>query len=157
MLRWLKRILATLLIGASCFLLFGVLRRDPVLFHIPGSCACTDVSPEVEGFSILNPFRSRTPERAANAFLADMNADRCPSNATAEMKSRVCDPAKRIYHRSVPRLAYRKDEPRKVSLFYGFRDPSMSSMFGSTGESEGMIVMVESGGAWNANEMVVTW
>jgi hypothetical protein len=150
MLRWLKRSLVIVPIGVSGFLLFAFLHRDPVLFHIPGDCACTDVSQEVEGFSILNPFRRRAPERAADAFLSDLNAGKCPSNATARMKTNVCalggDP------RLKWRLAYRKDAPDKVSLFYGFR-AAPDFLEGS----EGVIVMVESEGAWKADEMDVTW
>jgi hypothetical protein len=152
MLRWLKRVLAILVIGPSCFLLFEFLHRDPILFHIPGDCVCTDVSQEVEGYSIFNPLRNRDPEIAADAFLTEMNAGKCPSNATAEMKSAVCDPAKPRYHRNAWRLAYRKDESQRASLFYGFREPPDSPESG-----EGMIVMIKSDGTWKADQMDVTW
>src|ERR1039458_5978162 len=77
--RWRKPAIVVLL---SVVVVFSVLvcvrHRYPVLFHFPGSCACTDYSEEVEGLTVFNPFRDRTPEVSANRFFEDKRDGHCP-------------------------------------------------------------------------------
>lgn len=85
---WKRLGLATLLTLAAATVAMAALRDHyPVLVHLFPTCACTDDSWAVTGINILNPFRDRSAERAADQFFADLRAGKCPDNATESFKN----------------------------------------------------------------------
>ncbi|MGA9071707.1 MAG: hypothetical protein WB424_15695 [Terracidiphilus sp.] len=60
----------------------------PVLFHWNDECVCTDYSPEVEGFTVWNPIRNRTPERSADHFLEDMRSGKVSAFAEPKLSTK---------------------------------------------------------------------
>lgn len=70
--RVLQIVLATLCLGVLVFVAIGVALRDkPVLASLQN-----DVR-DHHGFQLLNPFRGRAPERAADSFLTRLSSRDC--------------------------------------------------------------------------------
>jgi hypothetical protein len=153
--QWQKSALAALLLVVGVLSVLVCIRhRHPVLFHIPGSCACTDYSEEVEGLTVFNPFRDRSPEASASAFLEDQRQGRHPVVAPNFPPTE--------WLQSVPRpwafkwrLRYRRDEPHRVSLYYQFTRLSGEPVPRWSGE--GTVEMVDINGGWKASHFDVIW
>ncbi len=76
------RILAPLLVLSALAVLVWWLASRPVLFHsrllaTAEDRACGDYSNGETGVPVLNPFRSRAPERAADALLRAVSKGQC--------------------------------------------------------------------------------
>jgi hypothetical protein len=153
--RWRKPAIVVLL---SVVVVFSVLvcvrHRYPVLFHFPGSCACTDYSEEVEGLTVFNPFRDRTPEASASAFLEDLRQGRhgivAPNFPPADWLNGAGKPFAFEW-----RLRYRRDQPHRVSLYYQFTRLSGEPVPRWSGE--GTVEMVDINGVWRASHFDVIW
>jgi hypothetical protein len=77
------------------------------------------------GLTIFNPFRSRAPERCAEAFLELMKAGRCEEAIATvsdglETRETVCENEK-SYPLSSWRLRTREDDSHKSSLSFWYR------------------------------------
>jgi hypothetical protein len=128
---------------------------QPVLFHIPGDCVCSDYSDRVDGFTILNPIRSRTPERIADDFLADLRDGRASSYATPQLVSEVRSRSEGPRHLKWS-LRYREDFGSKVLLYYGLDDTGTADLPLEYG-GEGMIEVDRINGVWKADRFDVVW
>ena len=146
----------TFLVAVVSFVFYALARhRAPVLFHLSGSCACTDYSEEVEGFTVLNPFRDRSPEHAADGFLADVSNGRCPAAAVDKLAKEVCS-VKSVQGKFpifLWRLRDREDEPHRVVLYYSFRRMRDEATF----SGEGSVELVDGGGGRKASTFGVIW
>lgn len=154
--RWVKLAVTGFLAAVTSFLFYALaLRRAPVLFHLAGSCACTDYSEQVEGFTVLNPLRDRSPEHTADAFLADLSNGRCPLQAVDKLAKEVC--SLRFEQVKFPiflwKLKYRADEPHRVTLYYGFRRSRDQATF----SGEGFVELADDSGGWKASGYDVIW
>jgi len=127
--------------------------RYPVLLHLFSSCACTDYSDEVTGLTVFNPFRDRSPEAIANAFLEEIKQGRCPVMAP---NNGPVDCSYLLNRRfSEWRLKNRRDQSHRVSLFYQFT--RFDSMPHERWTGEGMFEVVETDGAWKASAFDIEW
>ena len=154
--RWVKWAGIVFLAAVVSFLFYALVRHHaPVLFHLSGSCACTDYSEEVEGFSVFNPFRDRSPEQASNTFLADISNGRCPTAAVDKLVKGVC--SMKTEQGGFPlfqwRLKHREDGPNRVTLYYSFRRKRDEARF----SGEGFVELVDGGGGWKAYNYDVMW
>ena len=73
-------------------------------------------------FAIFNPFRDRSPERSAEAFLTATRAGQCaqamsPLVASSQHKQEVCEREQR-YPLVDWRLANRTDQPDRTRMYY---------------------------------------
>jgi hypothetical protein len=153
--RWRKLGVVTLLsvsvvlVGLACSR-----HRYPVLFHLSGSCACTDYSEEVEGRTVLNPFRDRSPEASASAFLEGIRQGRplvvAPDFSPADWLQMEHKPLAFEW-----RLRHRRDQAHRVSLYYQFTrlDGQPHGRWGG----EGTVEVVEINGTWKASVFDVVW
>jgi hypothetical protein len=153
--RWRKMGIITLLsVGVALVALICSRHRYPVLFHLLGSCACTDYSEEVERLTVFNPFRDRSPEVGANKFLSDLRQGRplavAPSFSPAYWLQTKPEPLAFEW-----RLRHRRDQPHRVSLSYQFTrlDGQPVERWGG----EGVVEVVETGGSWKASSFDVVW
>lgn len=117
----------------------------PVIFYIPSDCVCSDYPAQVEGFSVMNPFRDRTPERAADRFLDDTRRGRESAFAAPELASKLKSRGTNV---SAWKLAYREDTGDSVLLYYkvdasGLKNPPDYG-------GEGMIEMRRETAGWRA-------
>jgi hypothetical protein len=153
--RWRKiGIVALFSVAAVFFIIAGVRHRQPVLFHISGSCACTDYSEEVEGWTLFNPLRDRSPEASGNAFLEAIKQGRCPVAAPNSVPV-DCAPGKL---KPIPvewRLRYRRDQPHLVSLYYQFTRLN-GEPYPRWG-GEGTVQVIDIDGTWKTSFWDVTW
>jgi hypothetical protein len=153
--RWQKVGISALLSVAAVLIALACVRhRYPVLFHLSGSCACTDYSEEVEGYTVLNPFRDRSSEASANAFLDNVRQGQplvvAPDFTPADWLH--------LYHKPIPmewRLRYRRDQPHHVSLYYQFT--SLGSEPYPRWGGEGTVEVVEINGTWKVSSFDVIW
>jgi len=108
--RFLGAVSAALIITGAAPLFAG----RPILAHVFGEydCACGDFHDQVTGFVVWNPFRDRSPERAADSFLNDIRANRC---SRPDDLCRYALPDHRV---SDWKLACREDLPAGVRLYY---------------------------------------
>jgi hypothetical protein len=122
--------------------------RYPVLLHLFSSCACTDYSDEVTGLTVFNPFRDRSPEASANAFLEEIKQGRCPvmapNNGPVD-----CSYLLNRRRSSEWRLKNRRDQPHRISLFYQFTP--LNSQPHERWAGEGMVEVVNTDGVWKAS------
>ena len=128
--------------------------RFPVLFHLSGSCACTDYSEEVEGLTVFNPFRDRSPEVGADKFLDELKQGR-PVVVASEFKQ--ANWLRRL-GKPLPfewRLRHRRDQPHRVSLYYQFTrlDGQSHERWGG----EGVVEVVDTDGSWKVSDFDVIW
>jgi hypothetical protein len=128
------RKLALLLALAAFMVLVWWLASRPILFHsrflaTAEDRSCRDYTEGEAGIPILNPLRSRSPERAADAFL------RAASNGTClpDWSEREC---KYVAEHQIPaqswRLVNRWDTARHVLLVYQLyaREPTKRTRSG---------------------------
>jgi hypothetical protein len=128
---------------------------QPVLFHIPGDCVCSDYSDRVDGFTILNPIRNRAPERSADGFLADLRDGRTSNYATPQLVSEVRGPSAGARHLQWS-LRYREDFGSKVLLYYGLDNTGAAHLPLEYG-GEGMVEVDRVNGSWKADRFDVVW
>ncbi len=151
-----KRAAIMLLAAVVSFVFYAlVIRRTPVLFHFPGSCACTDYSEEVKGFTVLNPFRDRSPERAASVFLTELSNGRCPTGSTPQIVSDFCQhvrPGEKFPYFEW-RLRNRVDQPHQTTMYYSFRRVKDEPKF----DGEGFVGLIEDNGTWKPSGFDVIW
>lgn len=96
----------------------------------------------LSGITVLNPLRSREPERVANAFLSALSKAKCPP----DMNERACmlvmnnplSPREQ-------RLVYRRDSAGEVVLFYRLLLEEWKRKVRSTYQIE----LRRSGATWN--------
>ncbi|MBS1802680.1 MAG: hypothetical protein JST28_04905 [Acidobacteria bacterium] len=141
---------------ACCAGLLGVLVvyrfTQPVLFYIHSDCACTDWSDRVEAFAVLNPFRNRAPERAADGFLLDLREGRRSSYSTPELAS----DASQAKLRSLQwKLNFRENQSNRVTLYYKLDKNSPGAI--PAYDSEGLIEVEKANGIWKAAKFDVVW
>jgi hypothetical protein len=157
--RWFKRpvicAITILVVSSICYSVYAfVYRAKPVVFHSDNfACACTDWSPEVDGFTVFNPFRDRAPERDADSFLADLSHGRCPVNAAKEFIADACKDGRRQYPPMAWKLRFRRDEPHRVQLYFNFERFGDNPTHGMTGE--GFVEMTDGENHWKAKSMDV--
>ncbi len=114
-----RRAAQLLTLGALALLVWWLASR-PVLFHSRFLAAaedrsCRDYGGGETGIPVLNPFRSRSPERAADAVLKALSKGACPpdwSQATCALVRRHPITAQSW------RVVNRADYPRGVLLVY---------------------------------------
>jgi hypothetical protein len=113
-----------LLIASAILLAWAV--RKPLLFYTPGEwdCACGDMYIKTTRFVLWNPFRDRTPESAAESFLAKLRDNNCSSGPE------ICAFSLPDHRVSNWKLAFREDAGQKVSCFFKL------TKYGSGSESE---------------------
>jgi hypothetical protein len=153
--RWQKVGISALLSVAAVLIALACVRhRYPVLFHLSGSCACTDYSEEVEGYTVFNPFRDRSSEASANAFLENVRQGRplvvAPDFTPADWLH--------LDHKPIPmewRLRYRHNQPHHVSLYYQFT--RFDDRPYQRWKSEGIAEVVEINGTWKVSSFDVIW
>jgi hypothetical protein len=106
-------LLAIVLSGMAALYTF---RNRPILLHAfaETNCACGDYHSEVTGFVIRNPFRDRSPEQAATAFLDHVLSGRCSRDISEE----VCAYALNAHAAPQWKLMMRHDEREQTSLFF---------------------------------------
>jgi hypothetical protein len=153
--RWLRLgSVALLTVASVLFVLVCVRHRYPVLSHFPGSCACTDYSEEIEGLTVFNPFRDRSPEASASAFLGDLRQGRhpivAPDFTSAESLQDVPRPWAFEW-----RSRYRREQPHRVSLYYQFT--RLSGDPDPRWAGEGTVEVVDTDGSWKASNFDVIW
>jgi hypothetical protein len=153
--RWrIPAIVVVLSIAAVLCILVCTRHRYPVLFHISGSCACTDYSEEVEGWSVFNPFRDRSPEASADTFLEDLRQGRpltvAPDFGPADWLHIVHNPVAFEW-----RLRHRRDQPHRVSLYYQFT--RLDGKPYQRWSGEGTVAVVEMNGNWKTQTFDVVW
>jgi len=126
----------------------------PVLFHLSGSCACTDYSEEAEGLTVFNPFRDRSPEAGADKFLDALRQGR-PLAVASDFRQ-----VDWLHSVGKPlafewRLRHRRDQGHRVSLYYQFTllDGQPHARWGG----EGVVEVVDTGGSWKASNFDVIW
>jgi hypothetical protein len=112
--RW---VLAAIVLGAAAV---WILRSGPILLHfrfpVPAQAPrCIDGEEYWGGTVVMNPARSRAPERSAQAFLLARSRGECPPG----MSSYLCN--KYPFPVAEWRLLYRQDTAREVDLYYRVR------------------------------------
>lgn len=114
------RTLALLLALCALAVLAWLLASKPVLFRsrllaTAADRSCRDYAGDEVRIAVLNPFRSRSPERVANAFLRAVSKAQC----SPDWNERTC---KFVEQHPVPaqswRLADRYDSDEYVMLIY---------------------------------------
>jgi hypothetical protein len=146
--------LKTLLAVVLVFVITGVLflMFSPVLVHThrftsPDYRSCGAYNEEGTGITVLNPFRSRTPERTGDDFLRAASAGSCPAAASAKL----CSFLKTHPWPDLPkwRLVYRRDSSEDVTLFYRIGRHSQETM--GTGCVIAMVDVKTAGAAWQVS------
>lgn len=127
----------------------------PVLFYIPSDCNCSDYSDRIDGFAVLNPFRNRAPEQAANGFLSDLRDGRESHYATAQLVSELRGPSGGT-RRLQWRLKFRENKGDRVLLYYQLDATGAADIALEYG-SEGMIEVDKIKGVWKADRFDVVW
>lgn len=149
-LRKTRRVLAYVAAALGLIVLYRFTR--PVLFYIPSDCACTDYSDRVQAFVILNPFRNRAPEQAADGFLADVRDGKRSTHATQQLASEMENARRRLqWH-----LQFRENQGNRVLLYYKLDNSGAASGVSEYG-GEGMIEVDRISGVWKADRFDVVW
>ena len=104
------------MLGTAAYLYF--VRSSPVLYK---NVEAGDPVKEPT-FSIFNPFRDRSPEHSAEAFLKQLRAGQCEQATVAlsvlpERRQDICERERRSPLASW-RLKNRTDEPQKIKMYY---------------------------------------
>jgi hypothetical protein len=153
--RWMKFGKIALLFLAFAFITLVLIRLQyPVLFHLSGSCACTDYSEEVEGTTLFNPFRGHLPESAADSFLWMIRQGQ-PLDVAPDFRSTDW---LHLEHKPIAfewRLRYRLDRPNRVSLYYQFT--RLDGLEHGRWSSEGTVEVEKINGRWKAADFDVVW
>lgn len=129
---------AALMLGIATYL-YSV-RSTPVLYrHILKGNPVKEPD-----FTIFNPFRDRSPERSAEAFLELMKASQCEQAMsvlpdTPEYRQEICEREKESPLMSW-QLTNRNDEPQKVRMYYWVKRQTYSGYQGQ------LWITVEKGG-----------
>ena len=120
-----RTVAVALIVAVAVFVLLAIhayrMRSQPVLLHILADtdCACGDFHEEVSGFVIRNPFRDRTPEKAANAFFEKLRQGQCViAPFDPAMGVELCKYALDEHRVSNWKLVNRHDQDHHVLLFY---------------------------------------
>ena len=125
--------------------------KHPVLLHLFASCACTDFSEEVTGFTLFNPFRDRAPEAAADSFLGDIRQGRCLVDGQAIDCTRTnLKPLAFEW-----RLKNRRNMSDQVVLYYQFT--RLDGAHVERWSGEGVVGVSEIKGIWKPRSFDVIW
>ena len=84
-------------------------------------CACGDFHEEVTGYTLLNPFRDRTPERAVDSFFEQLKTGKCGENVYAGVCQYATEEVRPVLRW---KLMNRKDSAGRISLYYRLKGKS---------------------------------
>ena len=99
--------------------------RNPHPANTPGDwdCACGDWYIKTTRIALWNPIRDRSPERAAESFLAGLRNNNCTAS------TKLCELALPNHRVSNWELAYREDDGHHVTLYFRLTKYGESSQF----------------------------
>jgi hypothetical protein len=155
------RSLAILLASGAATVLMWRLASEPVLLHThilvkteDQQCG-TDLE-EWTGTTILNPFRSRLPERIANEFLRAVSKAECSPGLSVELCRFVTE--RPALPASEWRLVYRSEwhSSRDIRLFYRLRGVSQEIAGHYSGCASAHVDLARTGSTWKVSGYGVT-
>jgi len=151
--KWLKRAGIALAVSLAVFLCTRV--GKPVIFSIPGDCACTDYSSLVEGHALFNPWRDRSPELAGEAVLQAASKGVCSPNVGQRERMDICSTKAMSYKELQWSLRNREDSKGVVMLFYAFG--TGADLHAVDSGSEGALTLEKRQGNWAVTKWDVVW
>ena len=147
--------MAVVLVVVAAGVLFLVF--SPVIIHThkftpPDYLSCGAYNEEGTGITVLNPFRTRTPERAGDDLLRAAFVGSCPPTAIPQM----CSTLKARPLPGIPkwRLVYRRDSSGDVTLFYRIGQHSQET---GTGCVMAMVHLKAADAAWQVTGYGVSY